>query len=408
MQTTTYGRRYLLYLYIFLGALAAFPPLVTDMYLPALPAMTADFHASPSTIQMGLAMCILGLAIGQLMFGPLSDKYGRKTVLGAALLLFLVSTVACIYAPTVEWFNTYRFFQGLGGAGGVVLSRSVATDCYSGRELAKTLAIIGAINGIAPVTAPVIGGIFAESIGWRGIFWILFAIGIALIVVYMPLRESHPIEKRYKGSIISLTRQAGVLFKNRAYLTYVILFGLTNGVLFGYISSASFILQNDFGLSELMFGILFAINSLGIAAGSMVSLKFKNLSSATRTGAAGLLLSSVALLVNYLVGGGIWGYEAFVLVTLFCVGLLFPSTTTLAMSEGKSIIGWASAIIGATGFFFGGVVTPLVGMGDIQTSTYIALISCSLLTVILAYTKIVATDRHKDACQTSDMAHAME
>lgn len=384
----TYGRRYLLYLYIFLGALAAFPPLVTDMYLPALPAMTSDFNASPSTIQLGLAMCIIGLAVGQLMFGPLSDKYGRKSVLGAALFLFLLSTIACIFSPTVEWFNMCRFFQGLGGAGGVVLSRSVATDCYSGRELAKTLAIIGAINGIAPVTAPVIGGLFAESIGWRGIFWILFAVGVVLLAIYCPFRESHPVEKRHKGGFGSLVKQSGILLKNKAYITAVILFGLTNGVLFGYISSASFILQNDFGLSELMFGIVFAINSLAIGSGSMISLKFKNLSFAIKCGSSALLACSIALFINYLIDGGLCGYEIFVFLTLFCVGMLFPSTTTMAMSEGKNIIGWASAIVGATGFFFGGLVTPLVGMGDIQTSTYITLISCSSITVVLAYSKI--------------------
>lgn len=382
---TSYGHSYLLYLYVFLGALAAFPPLVTDMYLPALPAMASYFSASPSVIQTGLAMCILGLAAGQLMFGPLSDKYGRKRVLGAALVLFLISTIACIYSPSIQLFNLYRFFQGLGGAGGVVLSRSVATDCYSGRELARTLAIIGAINGIAPVTAPVIGGLFAEAIGWRGIFWILFGIGCLLLAMYLPFRESHPIELRHKGGFGSLIKQSAIILKKRSYVTYVIMFGLTNGVLFGYISSASFILQNDFGLSEMMFGIVFAINSLAIASGSMVSLKFKNLSVATRVGSGSLIFSTLGLLANYLLQGGIWGYEIFVFMTLFCVGILFTSTTTLAMSEGKEVIGWASAIIGATGFLFGGVVTPLVGMGNIQQSTYTALISCSALAFIVSY-----------------------
>lgn len=384
---TSYGRRYLCYLYIFLGALAAFPPLVTDMYLPALPAMTTDFNATPSTIQMGLAMCILGLAVGQLMFGPLSDKYGRKPVLGAALILFLISTVACIFSPSIEWFNICRFFQGLGGAGGVVLSRSVATDCYSGHELAKTLAIIGAINGIAPVTAPVIGGLFAESIGWQGIFWILFAVGILLVGIYIPFRESHPLELRHKGGFGKLIKQAGSLLHNRTYLVYVMLFGLTNGVLFGYISSASFILQNDFGLSEILFGFVFAINSLGIVTGSMVSLRFKSLQLATRFGSTGMLLCASAQMVNYLLGGGFWGYEILAFCTLFSVGILFPSTTTLAMSEGKSMIGWASAIVGATGFFFGGVVTPLAGLGSIQRSTYIVLIVCSAISAALAYTQ---------------------
>ncbi|MDE6393457.1 MAG: multidrug effflux MFS transporter [Muribaculaceae bacterium] len=381
----TVTRSYLLYLYIFLGALAAFPPLVTDMYLPTLPAMAEDYGATPSTIQLGLAMCILGLAAGQLMFGPLSDKYGRRPMLGAALVLFMASTIACIYSPTIEWFNMCRFFQGLGGAGGVVLSRSIATDCYSGKELAKTLAIIGAINGIAPVTAPVIGGAFAGAIGWKGIFWLLFGVGVLLTAVYMPFRESHPSERRHKGSLLNLAAQSASLLKNRAFMAYVLLFGLTNGVLFGYISSASFILQNDFGLSELSFGIVFAINSLGIVCGSMVSLKFRNLTFAIRTGSVAMLAFSVGEAVNHTLGGGMAGYEVLVFLILFCVGILFPSTTTLAMSEGKEMIGWASAFVGSTGFLVGGLVTPLVGMGDIQTSTFTALSVCSALAVILAF-----------------------
>ena len=384
---TVYNRRYLFYLFIFLGALSAFPPLVTDMYLPALPAMAADFNASPSGIQMGLAMCIIGLATGQLFFGPLSDKFGRRPVIGASLVMFLAATLACILSTSIEWFNICRFFQGLAGAGGVVLSRSIATDCYSGRELAKTLAIIGAINGIAPVTAPVIGGLFSESIGWKGIFCILLAIGAALILMYMPLKESHPKEKHYTGNLWNLMKQSSLLLKKRSYMLYVALFGLSNGVLFGYISSASFILQNDFGLSELMFGIVFAVNSLGIGIGSAISLKFKNLTLAIRFGAFGMLFCAIAMLVCFYTKAGFAGYEVFAFMTLFSLGLVFPSTTTMAMTEGKVMIGWASAIIGATGFLFGGVVTPLVGMGCIQLSTYTTLIICSGLTVILSLIK---------------------
>ena len=193
------------------------------MYLPALPVMTAEFNTVPSAVQMSLAACILGLAVGQLIFGPLSDKWGRKPLLKCALLLFILATVASIFSPTIEVLNICRFFQGLGGAGGVVLSRSVATDCYSGRELAKTLAIIGAINGIAPVTAPVIGGLFSESIGWKGIFCILLAIGIFLYLVSIPFRESHLQEKRYTGTLTSLFTQAGKLFRNSAYVRYVLI-----------------------------------------------------------------------------------------------------------------------------------------------------------------------------------------
>ena len=378
-------KKYLVYLYLLLGALAAFPPLVTDMYLPALPVMTAEFQTTASAVQMSLATCILGLAMGQLVFGPLSDKWGRKPLLKSALLLFILATVAILFSPTIEMLNICRFFQGLGGAGGVVLSRSVATDCYSGRELAKSLAIIGAINGIAPVTAPVIGGLFSEAIGWKGIFGILLAIGVLLYVVSIPFRESHTSEKHYAGSLTSLFIQAGILFKNSVYVRYVLIFGMANAALFGYISSASFIIQNDFGLSELMFGLLFGINSMAIGSGSILSLKFKQITNAIHVGCAGMFGCSVLQLCNYNLGFGFWGYEILVFIMLFSVGMVFTSSTTLAMTEGKSKIGWASAIVGAAGFLFGGIVTPLVGLGTIQISTYVVMTVCSLIAMSLSY-----------------------
>lgn len=379
------GKKYLVYLYLLLGALAAFPPLVTDMYLPALPIMTKEFDTTPSAVQMSLAACILGLAAGQLIFGPLSDKWGRKPLLKSALILFILATVASIFSPTIDVLNICRFFQGLGGAGGVVLSRSVATDCYSGRELAKTLAVIGAINGIAPVTAPVIGGLFSEAIGWKGIFCILLAIGLLLYIVSIPFRESHQPEKRYTGSMSKLFTQAGELLGNAAYIRYVLIFGMANAVLFGYISSASFILQNDFGLSELMFGILFGINSMAIGCGSMLSLKLKQIANASHIGCAGMLACSMLQLCNYNLGFGFMGYEILVFLMLFAVGLVFTSSTTLAMTEGKAMIGWASAIVGATGFLFGGIVTPLVGLGSIQLSTYTVMTVCSFIAMSLSY-----------------------
>lgn len=380
-----FSKKYFVYLYLLLGALAAFPPLVTDMYLPALPVMTAEFQTTASAVQMSLATCILGLAVGQLVFGPLSDKWGRKPLLKSALLLFILATVAILFSPTIEMLNICRFFQGLGGAGGVVLSRSVATDCYSGRELAKSLAIIGAINGIAPVTAPVIGGLFSEAIGWKGIFGILLAIGVLLYVVSIPFRESHTSEKHYAGSLTSLFIQAGILFKNSVYVRYVLIFGMANAALFGYISSASFIIQNDFGLSELMFGILFGINSMAIGSGSILSLKFKQITNAIHIGCAGMFGCSVLQLCNYNLGFGFWGYEILVFIMLFSVGMVFTSSTTLAMTEGKSKIGWASAIVGAAGFLFGGIVTPLVGLGTIQISTYLVMTVCSLIAMSLSY-----------------------
>ena len=158
------------FLYLLLGSLTAFGPLVTDMYLPALPAMTESFHTSMPMVQLGLTFSMIGLAAGQLLFGPLSDKYGRRPLLLVSMAVFILSTIGCIFSPTIHWFVALRLLQGIGASGGIVISRSVAADKFSGRELAKAMAIIGAINGIAPVAAPVAGGFFTDIIGWQGIF----------------------------------------------------------------------------------------------------------------------------------------------------------------------------------------------------------------------------------------------
>lgn len=380
-----FSKKYYFFLILFLGMLSAFGPFVTDMYLPTLPSMAEVFNTTPSLVQMGLATSMLGLAVGQIFFGPLSDKYGRKAVLISAMVLFSASTIAAIYSPNIEFFNICRFIQGLGGSGGIVLSRSVATDCYSGRELAKTLAIIGAINGIAPVTAPVIGGLVSEAVGWQGIFWILFGIGAVILMMCLIFKESHAKEKRHKGSVVSLLSNFPDIFRLKYFVIYTLLYAFTCGVLFSYISSAAFIIQNHFHFSELQFAIVFGINALGIGVGSALSLKFKNMNSAAFFGASGILLSTFMQFIAYMLMPSFWPYEIFTFTMLVCVGFILTSATTLAMDEGRQMVGTASAIFGASGFLFGGIVSPLVGIGNIMTTTLILLGACSLSALAFAW-----------------------
>lgn len=383
-STVKFSRGYYVFLIVFLGMLSAFGPFVTDMYLPTLPSMAEIFHATPSLVQLGLASSMLGLAVGQVFFGPLSDKYGRRYVLIAAMILFAVSTVVSIYSPTIEFFNVCRFLQGLGGAGGIVLSRSISTDCYSGRELAKTLAIIGAVNGIAPVTAPVIGGLVSEAVGWQGIFWILFGIGIVLLGMCLVFNESLPREKRHTGSVLSLLYSFPKLLRLKYFRVYVLMFAFANGVLFAYISSASFIIQNYFGFSELVFAVIFGINALGIGIGSALSLKFGKMSKAAMFGACGVSVIAIAQLVCYLLLDMFAVYEVLTFVMLVFVGYIFTAATTLAMDEGREYVGAASAIFGAAGFLFGGIVSPLVGIGNIMSTTLIIIAVCSLSALLFA------------------------
>ncbi len=379
-----FGKKYLIFLLIFLGMLSAFGPFVTDMYLPVLPGMAEIFHCSVSTAQLGLTMSLNGLAVGQLFFGPLSDKYGRKPVLISSMAVFIISTIVILFSPTMEWFNTCRLLQGIGGAGGIVLSRSIATDYYRGRELAKILAIIGAINGIAPVVSPVAGGLISTVTGWEGIFMVLLGIGVVIVAMCFLFRESHPDEKRSHEGLLKTFASFGKLLRLPYFDIYVLLYAFGCAVLFAYISSASFIIQNHYGYSPLIFSVCFAINSVFIGIGSGLSVKFKNSKVGAVVGGTVLVGTCILQIVISSVHDAFAIYECANILILTGVGCLFTASTTLAMSEGREYIGSSSAIFGSMGFLFGGIISPIVGIGNISHSTMIATGVCSVVILILA------------------------
>ena len=261
-----------LFLLVLLGLLTAFGPFVTDMYLPTLPAMTDFFRTSSSMVQMGLTTSMIGLAAGQLLFGPLSDKYGRRTPLLTAMWLFIGSTLLCIFASDIRQFIAARFLQGIAGSGGIVISRSVATDRFGGRDLARMLALIGAVNGVAPVVAPIIGGTLTDSIGWQGIFCILLGLGCLLLAGCFRLRESLPAERRSAVAWNDILRNFGTVLRNRRYLAYVLQMGFAQGVLFAYIASSPFIVQGHYGFSAFEFSICFAVNAVAIGGAAAFSI----------------------------------------------------------------------------------------------------------------------------------------
>ena len=286
------------FILIFLGMLTAFGPFVTDMYLPTFPEMADFFHTSSSMVQLGLTASMIGLAAGQLFFGPLSDKYGRRPLLIAGMFLFLVSTLGCVYSQTALQFVGWRLVQGIAGASGIVISRSIAADKYAGRELAKMLGIIGAINGVAPVAAPMGGGMLAESIGWQGIFWCLFCIGILLLAGSFHLTESLPAANRRKTDWADVFRGFGAVLRNRQYLCYILQFGFAQGVLFANISSAPFIMQEHYGFSPMTFSVCFGANALAIVFSAALSVRFRHPELVLYRGSQGMLANIVALPVG--------------------------------------------------------------------------------------------------------------
>lgn len=355
-----------LFILIFLGMLSAFGPFVMDMYLPTLPAMSDYFHTTSSMVQLGLTSSMVGLAIGQLIFGPLSDKYGRQRPLIIALFLFLFSTVGCIFSQNIMQFVVLRFVQGVAGAGGVVLSRSIATDKYSARELATMLAIIGAINGIATVAAPIAGGVLAEGAGWHGIFWFLFLLGGVLLCCSFRMQESLPAHHRPEVNWKGICRNFGTVLSNRRYLFYILQYGFTMGVLFVNIASAPFIMQQHYGLSPMMFSLCFGINAIAMVVSSTISVKLPTMEHALHIGSNGMLVVSACLLVCLSLNCNFWIYEILIFCLLAMVGMSYTASNALAMDCERRYAGIASALLGAIGFLFGGLVPPLVGLGDMM------------------------------------------
>lgn len=372
------------FILIFLGALTAFGPFITDMYLSTLPEMTSYFATSSSIVQLGLTASMAGLAVGQLFFGPISDKYGRRPPLIIALLLFLISTVGCLLSTDISRFVAWRLVQGIAGAGGIVISRSVATDKYSGRDLGVMLATIGAINGVAPIAAPMIGGFVGGNGGWQSIFWILFGIGLLLLIGSLHFSESLPREKRGRMSWGDVFRSFGTMLHNRRYLCYILQFAFAQAVIFANISSAPFIMQEHYGFSPLLFSICFGINAIAIVVSAAASVRFKTPQQALNTGCIGMVAFSTVLCTALALDCNFWIYEILLVGLLSMLGLTFTASNTLAMDAGRENAGTASALLGALGFAAGGLVSPLVGIGNMMHSTGIIFVAGSLCSYIFA------------------------
>lgn len=375
------------FLLILLGMLTAFGPFVTDMYLPSLPSMGEYFSTSSSMIQLGLTTSMIGLAVGQIFFGPLSDRYGRRLPLLSGMWLFIVSTLLCLFSQNIEQFVAFRLLQGIAGAGGIVISRSVATDKYSGHELAKMLAVIGAINGVAPVAAPIVGGLLTDAIGWKGIFWVLFVLGLVLLACCMRFRESLPVEKRSAEKWSDTFRSFGVVLRDRRYVCYVLQMAFAQGVLFANIASSPFIIQQHYGFSAFTFSLFFGINALAIGIAAALSVKFRRQESSTLAGCCGMVAAAVLQCWALMSDCSFWVYEGLMLVLLSSMGMTFTSSTALAMESQRENSGTASALLGALCFAAGGIVSPLVGLGNILSSTGVAFLvcaCCSLLCMLVA------------------------
>ncbi|MCM1348648.1 MAG: Bcr/CflA family efflux MFS transporter [Firmicutes bacterium] len=368
----------------YLVGLSAFGSFVNDMYLPSLPSMTKFFHCSVPTVQLGLTMGMVGLGAGQMLLGPISDKYGRKPVLIWSTLLFIIAAVASVFSPTIHAFLGFRLVQGLGASGCYFLARTIPADLYAGRALAQTMAIVGAINGIAPASAPVIGGFLSQHWGWKSVFVVLAVLGVVLLAFSPKLKETLSASERQSGSVWDAFKRYGKLVRNYRFMVHVGLKGAALGILFAYISSAPFIMQTHFGFRQDAFGCIMGGNALMIAVGSMAALKFKLLKKAAFIGGVLVLIAVACESAVLLFCDSFILYELLLLPMLFCLGMVFTAGNTLAMNEGRDSAGDASALLGLGGYIFGAVVSPLVGMGSIMHTTAWVLLALAVIVTLFA------------------------
>jgi len=364
---------------IVLGMLTAFGPFVTDFYLAVMPEMANYFHTSPSLIALSLTTGMVGLAAGQLFIGPLTDKFGRKKILIASMALFALATVGCIVAPDVYTFNAMRVFQGIGGAGGIVISKSMATDMFTGKPLADFMALLQAINGVAPILAPVIGGTLTNFTTWQGVFLVLLALGVVLLVCCLRLRETLPAERRSQKSIIRTYANLFKVFRSRRFTLATLSNMFMSFAFFAYISSSPFIFQSVYGLSPFQFSLCFGLNAVMIGLGAAAATRFHHANTAMKWGAIDMMVSSVLIALCHYFHAPLAMLMPCYIYMLVCFGLMQPVSASIALDAAREHAGSASAVFGASLFVAGAVASPLVGLGDIMYSSAAVIAAGSLL-----------------------------
>ncbi|MEU4047192.1 multidrug effflux MFS transporter [Streptomyces antibioticus] len=378
---------------LILGGLTATPPLSMDMYLPALPEVTRHLHAPAATVQLTLTACLAGMALGQLVVGPLSDRWGRRRPLLAGLLVYVLATALCALAPTVELLVACRLVQGLAGAAGIVIARAVVRDLYDGVAMARFFSTLMLISGVAPVVAPLIGAQILRATDWRGVFVVLTAVGLALAaLVWARLPETLDAGERHAGGFGETLRAMRRLLSDARFTGYMLTGGFSFAALFAYISASPFVVQEIYGASPQTFGLLFAANSVGLVVVGQINGKvLVGRVRLDRVLAAGLTVVTLAAAALLLMSAGVFGEVGLapVAVALFvlmsAMGVTLPNAQTLALMRVRHSAGSASALLGTSSFLVGAIASPLVGIAGERTAVPMAVVQLVAALVALAF-----------------------
>ena len=349
-----------------LGAFVALGPLTVDMYLPALPAVTEDLMTTPATVQLTLTGTLAGLALGQLVLGPLSDAVGRRRPLLAGTALHVIASLLVVIAPNVAVLGGLRFLQGVGTAAGAVIALAVVSDLFQGRAAATVLSRLILVIGAAPVLAPTVGGEILRFTSWRGVFVVLGGYGLLLLAVgWFVVRETLPPERRVASGTASTLRSYRALLADRVFVGLVLVAGLTIAGLFSYVSGASFIFQDGFGLDEQQFGLLFGAGAFWLIAATQLNplaLRWWSTAQVLVTATVVGAVAGCVLVVLAAIGTGLWGVVVPMWTILLAAGLGLPNAPAHALARHGEAAGTAAAVLGAAQFGVGAAVAPLVGV----------------------------------------------
>jgi DHA1 family bicyclomycin/chloramphenicol resistance-like MFS transporter len=394
-------------LILILGALVALGPLSIDAYVPGLPKLTRDLSASASGAQLTITACLLGLAVGQLLAGPLSDALGRRRPLLAGLALYTVAGLLCALASDVWVLVALRLVQGIGGAFGLVIANAVVRDRTAGAAAARVFALLMLVAGVAPVLAPIGGGQLLRVTGWQGIFVALAALGgVILLVSLIGLPETLPPLRRRPGGMRAIRPVFTRLLADRVFVGYVLANGLAFAAMFAYISGSPYVLQEIHGLSPQAYSGVFAVNALGLVAAAQLSGRLVHRAGARpllATGLAGSATGGVGVLLAAVTGPGLVPLLAALFVSVTSVGLVLPNAAALALQDHAEHAGAAAALLGFSQFLIGGALAPLAGAAGTRTAipmgVVMAVLGCLSL---LAYLTLTRTTHPRHPTRTPD------